>query len=385
MKTLLKALALVCMAAACFAQTAVVLAPLPRLQFFDQSGRPLAFGCVFSFQSGTTTPLATYTDSTGVTLNQNPVILSAGGSANIWLIAGQSYSLKLKGSGGTQCASGSTQYTINGIGGGASTLVTVVPSSSTPTFTDISQNQLFEFTLTSNTAALPFAAVGVTPPGIVTFQLTQDSAGNHTFAWPTNVIGGANIGQSANSTLTQQFVWNGTVLNATGSGIIGPASFGNQPYLHTGTILNSGEITTDSLNVNGSGGITSTDITASGSVTAPTINATTGYQINGSYGTSGQIVTSTGSGTQFSPPIVQYSQNGTLQTGIKLVSGAAHLSGGTATAPLLGSAIFSGSFQCWGNDVDADNAVSVVATSGSLVTITGTSTDHVQFTCMGTP
>jgi hypothetical protein len=39
--------------------TPVVLAPLPQLQFFDQTGIPLAFGCVFTYQVATVTPLGT--------------------------------------------------------------------------------------------------------------------------------------------------------------------------------------------------------------------------------------------------------------------------------------------------------------------------------------
>ncbi len=38
--------------------------------------------------AGTTTPLATYTDSTGLTPNANPVILDANGEANVWMTDG---------------------------------------------------------------------------------------------------------------------------------------------------------------------------------------------------------------------------------------------------------------------------------------------------------
>ncbi len=228
-----------------FCQVPVVLSPLPQLQFFDQSGRPLAFGCVFSYASGTTTPLDTYTDFTGVTKNKNPVILSAGGSANIWLLAGQTYSLKVESSGGINCFSGAMQYTINGIGGGASTLTTVVPWSPTPTFTDISQNQLFEITLAANTAALPLAVVGVIPPGNITFEITQDGAGGHTFAWPSNTVGGCSIGLNANQVTTQMFVWNGTTANA-----VGPCVTGNGPSVSTGDIT-AGNISATGLTING--------------------------------------------------------------------------------------------------------------------------------------
>ena len=209
-----------------YGQTTVIISPVPQLQFFDQSGRPLAFGCVFTYQSNSTTPLATYTDYTGGTANQNPVILSAGGSANIWIQAGVSYSFRVKSSGGVNCASGSTLYTVNGIGGGTSTLTTIVPYSPTPTFQIAAQNQLFLITLTSNASSQPLTAVGIIPPGIVTWQITQDASGGHTFTWPANSIGGATICSVANCVTQQSFIWNGT--NATA---IGPATYSIGPAM----------------------------------------------------------------------------------------------------------------------------------------------------------
>ena len=212
----------------------MVLAPVPQLQFFDQTGIPLAFGCVFTYQVGTTTPLATYTDYTGVTLNPNPVPLSGGGSANIWLQAGQAYTFRVKAAGGTNCASGSTLYTVDGIGGGSTTLTTVVPYSSTPAFTVAAQNQLFEITLTGNASAQPLTFVGITPPSLITFQITEDGSGGHTFSWPANSIGGAPINVSANQVTTQTFVYNGSNASA-----IGPGMIGNGPAVSVGSLTAS--------------------------------------------------------------------------------------------------------------------------------------------------
>jgi hypothetical protein len=202
------------------AQTAVVLAPVPQLQFFDQSGNPLAFGCVFTYQVASTTPLASYTDYSGVTLNANPVILTAGGSANIWLQAGQAYTFRVMSAGGTNCASGNTLYTVDGIGGGSTTLTTIVNYSTTPAFQDAAQNQLFEITLTGNASSQPLTAVGVTPPGIITWEITQDGAGSHTFSWPANTVGGVTISSTANVMTQQSFIWNG--VNAIA---LGPATY----------------------------------------------------------------------------------------------------------------------------------------------------------------
>lgn len=65
-----------------------VLTPSPKMQFFDINGDPLVGGKVYTYEAGTTTPLATYTDNTGAFTNPNPVILNARGEASIWLGAG---------------------------------------------------------------------------------------------------------------------------------------------------------------------------------------------------------------------------------------------------------------------------------------------------------
>lgn len=219
------------------AQTAVVLSPVPQLQFFDQTGTPLAFGCVFTYEVNSTTPLGTYTDYTGVTLNSNPVILSAGGSANIWLLAGEAYTFRVMSAGGTNCSQGTTLYTVNGIGGGSTTLTTIVPYSPTPVFIVSAQNQLFEITLTANASAQPLSFVGITPPSILFFQITQDGSGGHTFSWPANSIGGCTIGSAANQVTTQEFMYDG--MNATA---VGPCVIGNGPAINAGQITASGQI-----------------------------------------------------------------------------------------------------------------------------------------------
>ena len=61
------------------------LAPTPKLQFFDANGAPLVGGLLYTYEAGSTTPLATYTDSTGVSANTNPIVLDSRGEANVWL------------------------------------------------------------------------------------------------------------------------------------------------------------------------------------------------------------------------------------------------------------------------------------------------------------
>ena len=57
------------------------LAPNFDQQFLDNDGVPLAGGFIYTYAAGTTTPLAAYTDSTGVTPQTNPIVLDGNGRA----------------------------------------------------------------------------------------------------------------------------------------------------------------------------------------------------------------------------------------------------------------------------------------------------------------
>lgn len=72
------------------------LSPTPKLQFFGTDGLPLVGGKLYTYAAGTTTPLASYTDHTGVTENTNPVILDSNGEADVWLPETTSYKYVLK-------------------------------------------------------------------------------------------------------------------------------------------------------------------------------------------------------------------------------------------------------------------------------------------------
>lgn len=64
-----------------------MIIPSPSIgeQYFDLDGKPLAGGKVYVYKSGTTEPIDTYTDSTGLYINTNPVILDNTGFASIWI------------------------------------------------------------------------------------------------------------------------------------------------------------------------------------------------------------------------------------------------------------------------------------------------------------
>jgi hypothetical protein len=58
-------------------------------QFFDNNGVILTGGKIYTYEAGTTTPLATYTSSSGNTAHTNPIILNSAGrvpsGGEIWI------------------------------------------------------------------------------------------------------------------------------------------------------------------------------------------------------------------------------------------------------------------------------------------------------------
>ena len=67
-------------------------------QFFDDNGVPLNGGLLYTYAAGTTTPLATYTSSNGVTANSNPIVLDSAGRVpyQVWLTNGSDYKFILQ-------------------------------------------------------------------------------------------------------------------------------------------------------------------------------------------------------------------------------------------------------------------------------------------------
>ena len=72
------------------------LSPPPKLQFFTAGGIPLVGGHLYTYEAGTVTPLATYTDASGTTENPVDIELDARGEApnGVWL-NGASYKFVL--------------------------------------------------------------------------------------------------------------------------------------------------------------------------------------------------------------------------------------------------------------------------------------------------
>jgi hypothetical protein len=83
--------------AACFlhAQTVSPFMGIGDGQFFDNNGNLLLSGVLYSYQAGTSTQQATYTDHTGLIANPNPLPFGSGARVSIWLLSTVNYKFVL--------------------------------------------------------------------------------------------------------------------------------------------------------------------------------------------------------------------------------------------------------------------------------------------------
>jgi hypothetical protein len=105
----------------------VNLSPIGNgFQFFTTTGLPLNGGFIYTYQAGSTTPQATYTDSAGTIANTNPIQLGTDGRPpqEIWLTAGSNYKFVLTDSSLVTIATYDNLYGIIGTTGS----VSAVPS-----------------------------------------------------------------------------------------------------------------------------------------------------------------------------------------------------------------------------------------------------------------
>ena len=106
----------------------VNLSPIGNgVSFLGVTGLPLSGGRLYSYQAGSSTPLATYTTVSGTIANANPIILGTDGRApsEIWLTFGYNYKFILQDSVGATIA---TYDDIYGILGTIPAVASVLPT-----------------------------------------------------------------------------------------------------------------------------------------------------------------------------------------------------------------------------------------------------------------
>lgn len=83
------------------------------IPFFNSQGVILAGGMIYTYQAGTTTPVATWTTSAQSVQNSNPIVLNAAGlpPQQVWLLQGTAYKFVI------QDSSGNTLQTLDNVSG----------------------------------------------------------------------------------------------------------------------------------------------------------------------------------------------------------------------------------------------------------------------------
>jgi microcystin-dependent protein len=107
---------------------AVNLSPIGNgQQFFDNNGQPLNGGLIYTYQAGSTTPLASYTTINGTIANTNPIVLDASGRppTDVWLTYGVFYKFVVKTSAAVTIG---TYDNIYGIVGVQASVGTTIPT-----------------------------------------------------------------------------------------------------------------------------------------------------------------------------------------------------------------------------------------------------------------
>ena len=160
--------------------------PLVKSRYFDNNGHVLSNGCIFTYISGTSTPLATYTDFGGLTANPNPVVLDASGVPpnDIWLTGGSAYRITLVTQGGVKCATGFQIWSEDGITVGFASLLN---SNNTWTGTNtFNGSTIFNGAVTFNVGFTSNGPSNLTAGG----SLAGTFTGNPTFSGTPNFTGG---------------------------------------------------------------------------------------------------------------------------------------------------------------------------------------------------
>ena len=216
------------------------LTPSPKQQIFGSDGLPLVGGKIYTYAGGTSTPIATYVDSSATTANTNPIILDSYGQANIWLVNTTTYKFVVK------TAADVLLYTVDNI----SIPLDALALASPPPIGNTTPNT-GAFTTLSITGAATFAStVGIDG------QLTLNSTGaaklnvGTTAQRPTAVTGMVRF----NSTTNKFEGYNSSAWGALGGGATGGGT--DQVFVENGRTVTTNYTLTTNFNAMSTGPIT---------------------------------------------------------------------------------------------------------------------------------
>lgn len=257
------------------------LTPTPKQQIFGSDGTPLVGGKIYTYSAGTTTPLATYTDSGGGTANTNPIILDSLGQANIWLTTLTSYKFSV------YTSANVLLYTVDNI----TAPVDYLTFASPPPIGNTTPNTGAFTTLTATTLNATTANVtGVTTTGTLTFS------GGGSMTRPSEVAIKSISASAASSALTisasalsldfrSTTLTSGTITTVSGtpSNLVVPstATLGTVSAVQSRLIVlalnNAGTIELAVVNLSGGTNLTETGLISTTAIAAASNSASTVY------------------------------------------------------------------------------------------------------------
>lgn len=153
----------------------VQLAPSMMFQAFGPNGQFLVGGQLFTYAAGTSTPQATYVDSTQTTQNTNPVILNAMGQASVWLDVTLSYKFVLQDSAGNPISS---QDNISGALFSKSLTLGPPASGPTLTLTNVAGGDAIDVNYTQSGGSAVMNAIGSTNAFLTGIEVKNSLAGS---------------------------------------------------------------------------------------------------------------------------------------------------------------------------------------------------------------
>jgi len=180
-------------------------------QFLDNSGNVLAGGRLFTYAAGTTTPLASYTSSTGLTPNLNPIFLDSAGRVplQIWLDDGVAYKFVLQNSDAEQIGAWDNVYAtgVNTIGFGTTGLTPAAATSGVVTVAGT-------LNVTNGGTGLTSLTAGRIPFGNGTAALNNSA--NLTYTTGTNTFSAPIISAATSMANAGNMVFSGTAARIQG-------------------------------------------------------------------------------------------------------------------------------------------------------------------------
>lgn len=187
--------------------TTYLISPNPKFHQDKADGTPASGYKLFTYAAGTTSKLATYTSSTGMTPNTNPVILDSLGNADVWLPLGILFKLVFSPPTDTDPPTNSV-WTVDNLQGSGSSApveqsieidwsISGKPAASQQLPVPLAQNILFPANFTGSTNYIMIAPTSNLP--IVLQHLVSGTLTNFgTLTFPSG-LSGAGVGTFSSS------------------------------------------------------------------------------------------------------------------------------------------------------------------------------------------